>query len=196
MKKVLIIVDMQNDFITGSLGSLLTQSIVPDVVNKLKESLKNNDWIIFTRDTHNKNYLNTPEGEKLPVEHCISGTSGHEIIPELWDEWCSFGPYTGLVHVIDKPIFGSTELMEMLGDIENVVNGEWEVEFCGVCTDICVVSNALMAKSYFPNAKISVNPKLCAGTSINNHLSAIDVMRSCQIDIIEEEKILEKELVR
>ena len=192
MKKILVIVDMQNDFITGSLGSLECQCIVPAVVNKLKESLKNEDWIIFTRDTHNKDYLNTSEGKKLPVEHCIKGTPGHDIIPELWNEWCSIGVYNSYMHIFDKPIFGSLELMEALGKVEQIVKGEWEIEFCGVCTDICVVSNVLMAKSFYPDAKISVNPRLCAGTSINNHLSAIDVMRSCQIDIIETEEELVK----
>lgn len=183
--KILVVVDMQNDFIYGSLGSLLTQNVVSNVVAKVAEYKANGDIILYTRDTHREDYLETPEGKKLPVEHCIFGTEGWEIIPEL-DPKGSDGKWD----IIDKPIFGSEELMDYLDD-------EDEIEFCGVCTDICVVSNALMAKSFYPNAKISVDPKCCAGTSINNHLSAIDVMRSCQIDIIEAEKeIGEKELVR
>ena len=183
--KILVVVDMQNDFIYGSLGSLLTQNVVSNVVAKVEEHRANGDMIIFTRDTHHKDYLKTPEGKKLPVEHCIRGTEGWEIIPELNPN--DF--YTKDV-IIDKPIFGSVDLMDYFDDND-------EIEFCGVCTDICVVSNALMAKSFYPDAKISVDPKCCAGTSINNHLSAIDVMKSCQIDIIEsEEPILEKELVR
>ena len=187
MKKILIVVDMQNDFITGSLGSLLTQSVVPNVTERVRKAMIDNDWIIFTKDTHNADYLSTPEGVKLPVEHCITGTEGWKIIPELIDvqdelEYINYA-------IIEKPIFGSVKLMEFL-------NENWdfngldvpEIEFIGVCTDICVVSNALMAKSYFPNAKISVNASCCAGTTINNHLSAIDVMRCCQIDIIEAEK--------
>lgn len=196
MKKILIVVDMQNDFITGSLGSLLTQNVVPNVTERVRKAMIDNEAIIFTQDTHNADYLSTPEGAKLPVEHCIAGTKGWKIIPELIDVQGEF-EYTDYA-IIKKPIFGSVKLMEFL-------NENWdfngldipEIEFIGVCTDICVVSNALMAKSYFPNAKISVDASCCAGTTINNHLSAIDVMRSCQIDIIEpEEKILEKELVR
>ena len=183
--RILVVVDMQNDFIYGSLGSLLTQNVVSNVVAKVAEYQDKDDVILYTRDTHYNDYLETPEGIKLPVKHCICGTEGWEIIPELNPEdnnskWV----------IIDKPIFGSVDLMDYFDDND-------EIEFCGVCTDICVVSTALMAKSYYPNAKISVDPKCCAGTSINNHLSAIDVMRSCQIDIIEpEERILEKELVR
>lgn len=191
MKKILIVVDMQNDFITGSLGSLLTQSVVPNVTERVRKAMINKDWIIFTKDTHNTDYLSTPEGAKLPVEHCIAGTKGQKIIPELIDVQDEF-EYTDYA-IIEKPIFGSVKLMEFL-------NENWdfngldipEIEFIGVCTDICVVSNALMAKSYFPNAKISVNVSCCAGTTINNHLSAIDVMRCCQIDIIETEEELVK----
>ena len=172
--KILIVVDMQNDFIYGSLGSPLTQNIVDNVVAKVAKYKANGDVIVFTRDTHYKDYLGTPEGKKLPVEHCIFGTEGWEIIPELNPHPTDFGKWA----IVDKPIFGSVELMDYFNDND-------EIEFCGVCTDICVVSNALMAKSFYPNAKISVDPKCCAGTSINNHLSAIDVMRSCQIDINE-----------
>ena len=186
--KTLIIVDMQNDFITGSLGSLECQCIVPAVVERLKEALANDERIIFTRDTHTEDYLNTPEGIKLPVKHCIKGSFGWDIIPEL--RLPIVEDQNRNILFIDKPIFGSVDLLKKINDDD-------EIEFCGVCTDICVVSNALMAKSYYPNAKISVNPKLCAGTSINNHLSAIDIMRSCQIDIIETEReIGERELVR
>lgn len=183
--KILVVVDMQNDFIYGSLGSLLTQNVVSNVVAKVEEYKTNGDIIIFTRDTHNEDYLETPEGKKLPVKHCILGTDGWEIIPEL-----NPNELPAKWAIVDKPIFGSVDLMDYFDNND-------EIEFCGVCTDICVVSNALMAKSFYPDAKISVDPKCCAGTSINNHLSAIDVMRSCQIDIIETEKeIGEKELVR
>jgi nicotinamidase-related amidase len=183
--KILVVVDMQNDFIYGSLGSLLTQNVVDNVVAKVAEYKANGDIIIFTRDTHYEDYLETPEGKKLPVKHCIRGTEGWEIIPEL-----NPNELSAKWAIVDKPIFGSIDLMDYFDDND-------EIEFCGVCTDICVVSNALMAKSFYPNAKISVDPKCCAGTSINNHLSAIDVMRSCQIDIIETEReIGEKELVR
>lgn len=171
--KILVVVDMQNDFIYGSLGSHLTQDIVDNVVAKVAEYKKNGDTILYTRDTHYEDYLETPEGKKLPIEHCIRGTEGWKIIPEL-----NPGGSAGKWAIINKPIFGSVDLMDYFEEND-------EIEFCGVCTDICVVSNALMAKSFYPNAKISVDPKCCAGTTINNHLSAIDVMRSCQIDIIE-----------
>lgn len=171
--KILVVIDMQNDFIYGSLGSHLTQNIVDNVVAKVAEYKKNGDTILYTRDTHYEDYLETPEGKKLPVEHCIRGTEGWKIIPEL-NPSSSAGKWA----IINKPIFGSVDLMDYFEEND-------EIEFCGVCTDICVVSNALMAKSFYPNAKISVDPKCCAGTTINNHLSAIDVMRSCQIDIIE-----------
>ena len=173
--KTLVVVDMQNDFITGSLGSPLTQSVVQKVADKVATAAKNSERIIFTRDTHFDNYLKTPEGVKLPVEHCIQNTFGWDIIPELQEIVQNYPCI-----YVNKPIFGSVDLMEYFSNSE-----EQEIEFCGVCTDICVVSNALMAKSFYPNAKISVDPNACAGTSIANHLSAIDVMRSCQIDIIE-----------
>lgn len=181
--KTLVIVDMQNDFITGSLGSLECQCIVSAVVERLKEALANDERIIFTRDTHTEDYLNTPEGIKLPVKHCIKGSFGWDIIPEL--RLPIVESQNRNILFIDKPIFGSVDLLK-------IINDEDEIEFCGVCTNVCVVSNALMTKSYYPKAKISVNPKLCAGTSINDHLSAIDVMRSCQIDIIETEEELVK----
>ena len=173
--KTLVVVDMQNDFITGSLGSPLTQSVVQKVAEKVATAAKESERIIFTRDTHFDNYLKTPEGVKLPVEHCIQNTFGWDIIPELQEIVQNYPCI-----YVNKPIFGSVDLMEYFSNSE-----EQEIEFCGVCTDICVVSNALMAKSFYPNAKISVDPNACAGTSIANHLSAIDVMRSCQIDIIE-----------
>lgn len=175
--KMLVVVDMQNDFIYGSLGSLLTQNIVDNVVAKVAEYKANDDIIIFTRDTHYKDYLETSEGKKLPVEHCISGTEGWEIIPEL-----NPNKLSAKWAIVDKPIFGSVDLMDYFDDND-------EIEFCGVCTDICVVSNALMAKSFYPNAKISVDASCCAGTSIDNHLSALDVMRSCQIDIVKSEEL-------
>lgn len=180
--KTLVVVDMQNDFIYGSLGSPFTQSVVSAVAAKVEAAAKKSERIIFTRDTHFEDYLKTPEGVKLPVEHCIQNTFGWSIIPELQNIVQNYPCI-----YINKPIFGSVDLMDYFSDSE-----EQEIEFCGVCTDICVVSNVLMAKSFYPNAKISVDPNACAGTSINNHLSAIDVMRSCQIDIIETEEELVK----
>jgi nicotinamidase-related amidase len=177
--KFLVVVDMQNDFITGALGSPLTRAIVPNAVEKVKQAIENGDAIIFTRDTHELDYLNTPEGIKLPIEHCIKGTMGWEVIPELMNLFVD--EYYTKVQFIDKPIFGSVSLLKLFSDND-------EIEYVGVCTDICLVSNVLMAKSFYPGAKISVDASCCAGTSLDNHLSALDVMRSCQIDIIGEEK--------
>ena len=170
--KTLVVVDMQNDFITGPLGSLYTQNIIPKVITKISRAIENGERIIFTRDTHTDNYLETPEGIKLPVKHCIIGTEGWEIIPEIKE---IIEGYPCIY--INKPIFGSIELMDYFSNSE-----EQEIEFIGVCTDICVVSNVLMAKSFFPKAKIFVDDRCCAGTSINNHLSTMDVLKSCQID--------------
>ena len=201
--KVLVIVDMQNDFVHGALGSEAAQSAEREILKLLPEYKGEDNLIIFTKDTHSIDYLKTNEGKHLPVEHCIYDTEGWCITKPLASEvmapgycLCEMPWYDISNGRLEKDTFGSFDLGAALSAIDRDKKID-EIHFVGVCTDICVVSNALMAKSYFPNAKISINPKLCAGTSINNHLSAIDVMRSCQIDIIEtEEKILEKELVR
>lgn len=146
MNKILIVVDMQNDFVSGSLGTAEARDIVTNVRAKL-DSFDGD--VIFTRDTHNEDYLKTNEGKHLPVEHCIKGSWGWEIIDEL-------KPY--VKKVIDKPTFGSTELVEYL-KTKNYDN----FELCGLCTDICVVSNALLIKANFYEAEVSVDSDCCAG---------------------------------
>lgn len=186
MKKILVVVDMQNDFITGSLGSPLTQVVVPNVVKKCQEYKNNGDIIFFTRDTHFEDYLITLEGKKLPVEHCIKGTKGWNIIPEL-SEFIDNEKV-----IIDKMTFGDTYIDEEIFSYlieytdDFFFDTDFELEIVGVCTDICVVSNTLILRAYNPNTKITVDASCCAGTSVEAHQAALTVMKSCQIDVIGE----------
>ena len=166
--KFLIVVDMQNDFISGSLGSKLAEAIVPGVVEKAKNY---DGKVIFTRDTHFADYMNTQEGRKLPVEHCVKDTAGWEICNEL-------KPYAETV--IDKITFGSVELPSVIKNFGEEIE---EIELCGLCTDICVISNAMILKAAFPEVKISVDGKCCAGVSEESHQTALDAMRAVQIEI-------------
>ena len=166
MKKTLIVVDMQNDFIDMALGTPEAAAIVPKVKAKIQEYVRNGDEIIFTRDTHFADYLQTAEGKKLPVEHCIRGTKGWEIADGLYVEGCK---------IIDKPNFGwphwKDEALE-------------EVELIGLCTDICVVSNALIIKATFPDAAVTVDSTCCAGVTPATHEAALKTMAMCQVDIV------------
>ena len=165
MKKTLIVVDMQNDFIDMALGTKEAVAIVPRVKAKIEEYLKNGDEIIYTRDTHGENYLETPEGKKLPVPHCIKGTKGWEIADGLYAEGKK---------IIDKPNFGWPNWKDE--ELE-------EVEIIGLCTDICVVSNALIIKATFPNANVKVDAACCAGVTPETHNAALATMKMCQIDV-------------
>ena len=165
MKKTLIVIDMQNDFIDMALGTKEAVAIAPKVKEKIESNTKNGDEIIYTRDTHAENYLNTPEGKKLPVPHCIKGTKGWEIADGLYVEGSK---------VIDKPNFGWPNWNEE--DLE-------EVELIGLCTDICVVSNALIIKAAFPNAVVKVDKACCAGVTPESHEAALITMKMCQIDV-------------
>ena len=166
--KYLIVVDMQNDFISGSLGSDMAKAIVENVVDKVKSF---DGEIIFTRDTHADCYLDTMEGKNLPVVHCVKDTDGWQICPELL-------PY--VKNVIDKVTFGSVDLPNIIaksGDIESI-------ELCGLCTDICVISNAMILKASFPEVKILVDSSCCAGVTLDSHQNALSAMRMTQIEII------------
>lgn len=164
--KYLIVVDMQNDFITGSLGSPLAKAIVP----KVAEKVKNFDGrVIFTRDTHFADYLQTQEGRNLPIEHCIKDTDG-------WQICCELEPY--VTEVIDKRTFGSVDLPQRITDAE-------EIQLCGLCTDICVISNAMILKAAFPEVKIAVDSQCCAGVSVESHNTALDAMKAVQIEVKE-----------
>jgi len=168
MKKTLIVVDMQNDFIDGSLGTAEAVAIVPKVREKIAAYAAAGHEIIYTRDTHGEDYLDTPEGKNLPVKHCIKGTDGWQIADGLYMEGCK---------CIDKPNFGWPYWNEMA--LENV-------ELIGLCTDICVVSNALIIKAVFPNAEVSVDASCCAGVTVETHKAALETMRMCQITITNE----------
>lgn len=174
MKNSLIVVDMQNDFIDGSLGTKEAELIVDNVVEKIN----NFDGEVFaTLDTHFENYLNTAEGKKLPVEHCIKGTYGWEINPKVLSALQSKG-YTA----VEKLTFGSVDLPRLIK--EKAGEEELKIELVGLCTDICVVSNALLLKANFPEAEISVDKSCCAGVTVKAHNEALNTMQSCQIDII------------
>jgi len=170
--KTLIVIDMQKDFIDGSLGTKEAVGIVDNVKKKIEEYLKNGDEVIFTRDTHQENYMDTNEGRHLPVIHCIEETEGWEIRPELIDAVKKSG--SGNVTIINKPSFGYTGW----GDFEFE-----EIELVGLCTDICVVSNALILKALFPEIKISVDAAACAGVTPESHNAALTTMKMCQIEI-------------
>ena len=177
--KILVVVDCQNDFITGSLGNKDAVDVVPNIANRIDEF--DGDYIFATMDTHDDDYLETKEGKSLPVAHCIDGTDGFEIESSVSDALTRASKKGIHVEVVWKPTFGSVVLVER---IENI-DGEFDIEICGFCTDICVVSNALMLKAaLFDRADISVNPALCAGTTPENHKAALKVMKSCQISII------------
>lgn len=186
--KALIIVDMQNDFIDGALGTPEAQAIVPNVVNKMKEHKNTDTIILFTKDTHKENYLDTPEGKKLPVPHCIEGTPGWSIAKPIGSEFKADGYMTySSGKVINgrvlKPTFGSYDLLKILDNDEIELD---EIELCGVCTDICVISNAIMIKNFFPDVKVTVDASCCAGVTPEKHAAALEVMKSCQIDVIGE----------
>lgn len=168
--KYLIVVDMQVDFITGSLGSELATAIVPNVIEKVKNF---DGKVIFTRDTHFDNYMQTQEGTKLPVPHCIKDTDGWQICDEL-------KPYAETV--IDKVTFGSINLPEILRDGKESID---EIVLCGLCTDICVISNAMILKSAFPEVKLTVDASCCAGVTVDSHITALNAMRAVQIEITE-----------
>ena len=170
--KYLIVVDMQNDFITGSLGTKEAEAILPKVIEKVKSF---DGTVIYTKDTHREDYLSTQEGKNLPVEHCIKGTKGWEIreeIAELLD---------GAI-IVDKPSFGSLKLAELL--YEENKKEELEIELIGLCTDICVVSNAILLKAKMPEVKISVDASCCAGVTPESHTAALETMKMCQINIL------------
>ena len=168
MKRTLIVVDMQNDFVTGSLGTKEAERIVDPVREKICEYQERGDEIIFTRDTHDDYYLDTPEGKKLPVKHCIYPTKGWQIVDGLEVPGCKY---------IDKETFGSLEWKDFAFD---------KIELVGLCTDICVVSNALILKAMFPYAEISVDASCCAGVTPETHKAALETMKMCQIDVINE----------
>ena len=166
MKRTLIVVDMQNDFIDGALGTKEAVAIVDNVKNKIREYADRGDEIIFTRDTHHEDYMETNEGKHLPVPHCIEGTYGWEAADGL--------AVPGAIY-IDKPSFGYTEWKNY--DLQ-------DVEMVGLCTDICVVSNALMIKALYPEINVRVDARCCAGVTPESHEAALTTMAMCQVEVV------------
>ena len=174
--KVLCIIDMQNDFIDGALGTKEAQAIVPNVAKKLADARVSGDKVIFTRDTHKADYLHTQEGTRLPVAHCIKGTPGWELNPKV-QKALKDKTY----HILEKPTFGSVKLPEYIKEQYNPA--ELDIELIGLCTDICVVSNALLLKANFPETDISVDASCCAGVTPQSHNAALETMKMCQITV-------------
>lgn len=193
--KVIIIVDMQNDFIDGALGTPEAQSIVPNVVNAINRYASKDTIVLFTKDTHHKNYADTLEGKNLPVPHCIAGTPGHEINEFIYStylinedyyktlEILPFYAETMKGNIIEKPTFGSIELQNVLYALNDYETVE-SITLMGVCTGICVLSNAILCKATLPEAQISVLAEACACVTPESHETALKAMQLCQINII------------
>ena len=192
--KVLIVVDMQKDFVDGSLGTKEAQAIVPLVAKTIEQMASPDTVVIFTKDTHTDNYMSTLEGKNLPVPHCIKGTPGHSIVNEV------FGAYINVINTyadayevypmtninpikVEKPTFGSMELQNVLFDINERLGIE-EVTLMGLCTGICVMSNAILTKATLPEVSVNVIADCCACVTPESHKTALEAMKLCQINII------------
>ncbi|MBR5471542.1 MAG: cysteine hydrolase [Oscillibacter sp.] len=173
--EILVVVDMQNDFVSGALGTKEAVEIVPYVVGRVVDGLNRGETVLFTRDTHEENYMDTQEGKRLPVPHCIRGTEGWEIIGQLQE-------YTKTTQPIDKPTFGSVDLCEALRIVSQRLPIE-KVTLIGLCTDICVISNALLIKAFMPEVEVAVDAKCCAGVTPQSHKNALEAMKMCQISV-------------
>ena len=170
MKKAIVVVDMQKDFIDGALGTKEAQAMLPHMEAKLSAAQAAGTKLVFTMDTHGEDYLATQEGRRLPVPHCIRGTEG-------WEIAASLQPFVrAAAAVVEKPAFGSTELPALLEDCD-------EIELVGLCTDICVISNALVLKAFYPEKKISVDASCCAGVTPASNAEALRAMKMCQVDV-------------
>ena len=169
--KILVVVDMQKDFIDGALGTPEAVKIVPYVKARIEAF---DGKVLFTRDTHFSDYMNTQEGKNLPVKHCIQGTPGWEIHPQL-DALRKTDP-------IDKITFGSSELPNVLAREESIES----ITFMGLCTDICVISNVMITKAFFPEVPVIVDAKGCAGVTVESHKNALAAMKMCQVAVINE----------
>ena len=171
--KVLIVVDMQNDFIDGSLGTPEAVAIVPKVKERIEKALESGERVLFTMDTHGEDYMSTQEGRKLPVRHCIKGSWGHELSD-------SIKPFAkDKDDILEKHTFGSSALPLAVQRCDGMT-------LIGLCTDICVITNALLLKTYFPEKEIIVDASLCAGVTPASHRNALEAMKMCQIDVINE----------
>ena len=171
MKKILVVVDMQNDFIDGTLGTAEAVAIVPKVAEKIKNF---DGTVLYTRDTHEENYMETQEGKNLPVPHCIRDTEGWQIRAELQQAGAE---------VVDKPTFGSRTLAEKLVEMNREEAIE-SITLIGLCTDICVISNAFVIKAFLPETPIFVDAACCAGVTPESHARALEAMKVCQIAVV------------
>lgn len=178
MEKILVVVDMQKDFISGALKNEAAMKIVPFVKEKIEEAKAQGTRILFTKDTHAENYMETEEGKNLPIPHCIRNSEGWDIIDELEVE-----KYAD--QVIEKETFGSTALADFFAANKACIK---QVEFIGVCTDICVISNVLIAKAILPNKIIIVDAAGCAGVTPQSHDTALLAMEACHIQVINKGK--------
>lgn len=172
MKNILLVIDMQKDFIDGALGTPEAEQILPKVIEKMKTYSKEN--IYATRDTHFSNYMETQEGKHLPIAHCIKGSEGWQLQKDV-------AALVAENHIIDKLTFGSVELMEKMAELAE--KEEISLELIGVCTDICVISNALCLKAKLPEVPICVDASCCAGVTWKSHSNALEAMKLCQITI-------------
>ena len=170
MKRLLVVVDMQRDFIDGSLGTKEAQAIVPAVRDKVVTYQAEGWDVVFTLDTHEEHYLDTQEGKKLPIRHCIAETDGWELCEEL-------GDFKG--RYFEKNTFGSMELAQWAAK-----KGYEEIELVGLCTDICVISNAMLLKAFLPEVPIMVDSLCCAGVTPESHERALEAMKACQIEVL------------
>lgn len=190
-EKYLIVVDMQNDFVTGALPAEGAEMALANVVKRI-EAADDNTRVLFTRDTHFDDYLQTQEGKHLPVPHCIEGTQGWQLVSVVEQAWRNnsqilkydkrIGDVDNLsVHVYNKETFGSLELSQTINLLEDTIA---EIELVGICTDICVISNAMLAKAAAPTVPVKVNAACCAGVSVASHNQALEAMKMCQIEVI------------
>ena len=171
--KILVVVDLQNDFVTGALGTQEAQAIVPRVCEKIRNFP---GPVYYTQDTHGEDYLQTQEGKYLPVEHCIRGTWGWQLEPRV-EALRDSTP-------IEKPTFGSKGLADVLKARHTYEGPLEEIQLVGLCTDICVISNALLLKAYLPEVKITVDASCCAGVTPESHQRALEAMKACQVEIV------------
>ena len=177
MRKILLVIDMQKDFIDGALGTKEAEGIVARVCDTMRAYAPED--IYATKDTHGEDYLETQEGRLLPVKHCIRGTAGWEFDPAVV-------PYILPEHVFEKGAFGSPEMANAMKQLYEEEGGEVEFLLIGLCTDICVVSNALLLKAAIPEARISVDPAGCAGVTPESHAAALQTMQACQVEVMYE----------
>ena len=175
-RQFLIVVDMQKDFIDGSLGTAEAQAIVSAAVARIRAARAAGETVIATLDTHGEDYLDTAEGRKLPVRHCIRGTEGWALHPEIREALSG-------ARLVEKPTFGSVRLPGIVGELAGDAC-DLRIELIGLCTDICVISNALLVKAFLPEVPVRVDAACCAGVTPESHRTALDAMRACQIEVV------------